>query len=81
MVVAEGVTAIEAPVEPLLQAYVLPPEAVSVAVAPVHIIPSLLLSPDVSDTVTVAVGSALTTSEVVAEGRHAGSDGTGDRMA
>ena len=59
----------------------LPPAAVSVAVAPVQIVPSLLLSPDVSDTVTVAVGSALTTSEVVADGRHVGSDGAGARMA
>jgi hypothetical protein len=44
----------------VLQLYDVPPLAVSVALAPVQIVPSLLVVPDVSATVIIGVGSALT---------------------
>ena len=56
----EGDTLIAAVVEPLLQLYVPPPEAVSVAVAPAQIVPSLLVAPDVSVTEMDAEGSGFT---------------------
>lgn len=44
----------------VLQLYDVPPLAVSVALAPVHIVPSSLVVPEVSATEMDAVGSALT---------------------
>jgi hypothetical protein len=43
-----------------------PPEAVKVALAPEHIIPSLFVAPDVSDTEMDADGSGFTVIVVVA---------------
>ena len=44
----------------MLQLYDVPPLAVSVALAPVQIVPSLLADPDISVTTMDGVGSALT---------------------
>jgi len=44
----------------VLQLYDVPPLAVSVALSPVQIVPSLLVVPDVSATVIIGIGSALT---------------------
>ena len=62
-----GVTVIAAVFAPVLHAYPVPPEAVNVAEAPVHIWPSLLVVPDVSATAIDGVGSGLTVMVVVAE--------------
>jgi hypothetical protein len=51
-VVTVGATVIAAVVLPLFQKYVPPPLAASVALEPAQMIPSLLVIPDVSDTVT-----------------------------
>ncbi len=53
-------------VPPVLQAYEVPPAAVSVAEAPEQMIPSLLAVPLVSATVTDGVGSGLTVMVVLA---------------
>ena len=58
--VAVGATLIAAVVLPLFQKYVPPPLAVSVALAPAQIIPSLLVAPDVSDTETDTEGIGFT---------------------
>ena len=58
--VTDGVTLKTAVVAPVLQEYVAPPDAVIVALVPAHIIPSLLVAPDVSDIETDAEGSGLT---------------------
>jgi len=60
VVVGEAVTTAPEPVTPVLQAYVVPPLAVSVAVAPLHIEPSLLPVPEVSVTAIDAVGIGFT---------------------
>jgi hypothetical protein len=56
----------EAAVPPVLQRYVPPPDAVRVALSPRTIIPSLLETPDVSDTEMDADGSGFTVIVVVA---------------
>ena len=58
--VLAGVTVISAVVTPVLQEYVPPPIAVSVAEAPAHIVPSLLVVPDVSVTLMEVVGKGFT---------------------
>ena len=63
--VADGLTLIEAVVAPPVQRYVPPPLAVRVALAPEHIIPSLLV-PEVSVTAMDADGSGFTVIVVVA---------------
>ncbi len=50
---------IAAVVAPVLQEYVVPPEAVSVAEAPSQIVPSLGV-PEVSTTIIIAVGNGTT---------------------
>ena len=45
---------------PVLHRYVVPPEAVIDAEAPIQILPSLLVLPDVSATVVTIVGSGFT---------------------
>ena len=57
---------IEAVVAPPGQTYVPPPLAVRVALAPAQIIPSLLVSPEVSVTAMDADGSGFTVMVVVA---------------
>ena len=57
--VAVGETEIEVVAAPLHQRYDVPPDAVIEALAPTHIIPSLLATPEVSVTETDGVGSAL----------------------
>ncbi len=52
---------IAAVVAPVLQAYEVPPDAVSVAEALEQIIPSLFVVPEVSVTTIAGVGSAFTT--------------------
>ena len=44
----------------VLQLYDVPPDAVSVALSPVQIVPSLLALPEVSATAILGVGSAFT---------------------
>ena len=56
---ALGVTVMAAVVAPVFQEYVVPPLAVSVAEAPIQIVPSLGV-PEVSVTAIVAVGRGLT---------------------
>ena len=51
---------------PVLHAYVPPPVPVRVAEAPLQIMPSLFVVPDVSATVMPAVGSGFTVMVVVA---------------
>ena len=58
--VADGVTLMLADVEPLSHRYVLPPLAVRFALAPVQMIPSLFVLPEVSVTAIEAVGSEFT---------------------
>ena len=53
-------TIIAAVVAPVLQEYVPPPEAVSVAVAPTQMMPSLFVVPDVSMTAIAGTGSGFT---------------------
>jgi hypothetical protein len=65
-VVADGVTLTAADVLPVFHKYVPPPEAVKVALAPAHIIPSLFVAPEVSVTETDADGSGFTVIVVVA---------------
>lgn len=65
-VVPTGVTVMAIVVAPVLQRYVPPPLAVSVADAPAQIVPSLLVVPDVSATVIPAVGIGLTVIVVLA---------------
>jgi bifunctional ADP-heptose synthase (sugar kinase/adenylyltransferase) len=60
VVVVAGDTVIAAVAAPLLQEYVPPPEAVSVADAPAQIVPSLLVAPDVSLTAMAADGNVFT---------------------
>ena len=60
VVVEAGVTVIAAVIAPVLHTYPVPPEAVNVAEAPVHIWPSLFMVPDVSATAMEGVGSGLT---------------------
>jgi hypothetical protein len=57
---------IEAVVAPPVQTYVPPPLAVSVALAPAQIIPSLFETPDVSVTAMDADGSGFTVIVVLA---------------
>ncbi len=64
--VADGLTLIEAVVAPPVQRYVPPPLAVRLALAPEHIIPSLLVAPDVSVTAMDADGSGFTVIVVLA---------------
>jgi hypothetical protein len=47
-------------VPPVFHEYEVPPDAVSIAVAPEHVIPSLFPTPEVSATATDGVGSGLT---------------------
>jgi hypothetical protein len=54
-------------VEPVLHKYDPPPVAVSVAPAPAHNTPSLLFTPEVSDTETDADGSGFTVMVLVVE--------------
>ena len=61
-----GVTVIEVVVAPVLQAYEDPPVPVRVAEAPMQMIPSLLVVPEVSATVIPGVGSGFTVIVVVA---------------
>ena len=56
---ALGVTVMSAVVAPVFQEYVVPPLAVSVAEAPIQIVPSLGV-PEVSVTAIAAVGRGLT---------------------
>ena len=56
VVVAAGETEIAAVFCPELHTYDVPPEAVSVTAAPLQMIPSLLATPDVSETVIDGVG-------------------------
>jgi hypothetical protein len=63
--VALGVTVMAAVVAPVFQEYVVPPLAVSVAEAPMQIVPSLGV-PEVSVTAIAAVGAGLTVIVVVA---------------
>jgi hypothetical protein len=65
-VVADGVTLTAADVLPVFHKYVPPPEAVKVALAPAHIIPSLFVAPEVSVTEMDADGSGCTVIVVVA---------------
>jgi hypothetical protein len=58
--VAVGETETVAVVAPVLQRYDEPPEAEREALAPTHIIPSLLATPEVSATDVDGVGSVLT---------------------
>ena len=60
MVVADGVTLIAAVVAVVLHRYVPPPLAVRFALAPVQMIPSLLVLPEVSATAIEAVGREFT---------------------
>ena len=53
-------TIIAAVVAPVLQEYVPPPEAVSVAVAPTHIIPSSSEMPELSATLIAGTGAEMT---------------------
>ena len=62
---ALGVTVMAAVVAPVFQEYVVPPLAVSVAEAPMQIVPSLGV-PEVSVTAIAAVGAGLTVIVVVA---------------
>ena len=62
---ALGVTVMAAVVAPVFQEYVVPPLAVSVAEAPMQIVPSLGV-PEVSVTAIAAVGAGLTVMVVVA---------------
>jgi hypothetical protein len=64
VVVTEGETTIEFEVEPVFQEYVFPPEAVNVALAPAHMIPSLLETPELSE-MTITGGCWLFTVMVV----------------
>ena len=57
---------IEVVVAPVLQTYDVPPVPVSVAAAPLQIMPSLFMVPEVSATVMPAVGSGFTVMVVVA---------------
>jgi hypothetical protein len=66
VVVVDGATLMDDDVLPLLQRYEPPPVAVSVALAPVQMMPSLLVAPDVSDTSIDADGRGLTVIVVVA---------------
>jgi hypothetical protein len=63
--VALGVTVMAAVVAPVFQEYVVPPLAVSVAEAPMQIVPSLGV-PEVSVTAMAAAGAGLTVMVVVA---------------
>ena len=58
--VVVGETVMAAVTAPVLQTYVPPPEAVSVADAPLQMIPSLFATPEVSVTTMAAVGSGFT---------------------
>ena len=62
---ALGVTVMAAVVAPVFQEYVVPPLAVSVAEAPMQIVPSFGV-PEVSVAVIVAVGRGLTVMVAVA---------------
>ena len=62
---ALGVTVMAAVVAPVFQEYVVPPLAVSVAEAPMQIVPSLGV-PEVSVTAMAAAGAGLTVMVVVA---------------
>ena len=62
---ALGVIVMAAVVAPVFQEYVVPPLAVSVAEAPMQIVPSLGV-PEVSVTAIAAVGAGLTVIVVVA---------------
>ena len=67
--VVVGITVMAAVAAPVLHTYVVPPEAVSVAEAPLQMIPSLLATPEVSVTAMAGVGSGFTVMvvEAVAE--------------
>ena len=68
-------------VAPVLHTYVPPPVPVSVALAPAQMIPSFGVSPDVSATVVPATGKGLTVNATDAKGAHAGSTGSGSKIA
>ena len=57
-------------VAPVLHTYVPPPLAVRTAVAPAHMIPSLLVVPEVSATKIAAAGNGLTVMVVLAVAVH-----------
>jgi len=65
--VGAAVTVEPEPVTPALHAYVAPPLAVRVAVAPVQMVPSLPDVHEVSATVIEGIGSGFTVTVVVAE--------------
>lgn len=60
VVVIAGVTTIEVEVSPVLQRYEPLPEPIRVAEAPIQMIPSLLVVPELSVTEMAGVGSGLT---------------------
>jgi hypothetical protein len=69
-VVIAGVTVIAAVLAPVFQLYDVPPEAASVALSPIRIIPSLSAAPDISVTDMEATGTAFTVTAELAMAEH-----------
>ena len=65
-----GLTVITADVAPVFHKYVPPPLAVNVAVAPVHIVPSLFATPEVSVISIAAIGNGFTTNDLEVDDEH-----------
>ena len=67
---ADGETVIEAVVAPVFHEKIIPPLAVRVALAPVQIIPSLLVNPEISVMVTETICCSMTVIVVLAVEVH-----------